>query len=35
MNEDVDFWKWITVNTLGVVTKSSVYHWSMDGKEVS
>jgi len=31
MNEDVVFWKWITVNTLGLVTESSVYHWSMEG----
>ena len=32
MNEDVVFWKWITVNTLGLVTESSVYHWSMEGQ---
>lgn len=32
MNEDVVFWKWITVNTLGLVTESCIYHWSMEGK---
>jgi clathrin heavy chain len=31
MNEDVVFWKWITVNTLGLVTETAVYHWSMEG----
>jgi len=31
MNEDVVFWKWITVNTLGLVTDACVYHWSMEG----
>lgn len=31
MNEDVVFWKWINVNTLGLVTEASVYHWSMEG----
>ena len=31
-NEDVVFWKWINVNTLGLVTESSVYHWSMEGQ---
>jgi len=25
------FWKWITPKTLGVVTQSSVYHWSIEG----
>lgn len=31
MNEDVVFWKWITVNTIGMVTETAVYHWSMEG----
>ena len=31
MSEDVIFWKWITLNTLGLVTETSVYHWSMEG----
>ena len=31
MVEDVTFWKWINVNTLALVTDSTVYHWSMEG----
>lgn len=31
-NEDVVFWKWINVNTLGLVTETSVFHWSMEGE---
>ncbi|KAJ3163550.1 hypothetical protein HDU86_000131 [Geranomyces michiganensis] len=31
MTEDVVFWKWISVSTLGLVTETSVYHWSMEG----
>lgn len=31
MTEDVVFWKWISPNTLALVTKLSVYHWSMEG----
>lgn len=31
MHEDVVFWKWITVNSLGIVTETAVYHWSVDG----
>ncbi|OWR54911.1 clathrin heavy chain [Danaus plexippus plexippus] len=31
MTEDVVFWKWISPNTLALVTKISVYHWSMEG----
>ncbi|XP_050353287.1 clathrin heavy chain isoform X2 [Nymphalis io] len=31
MTEDVVFWKWISPNTLALVTKMSVYHWSMEG----
>ncbi|KAL1920539.1 uncharacterized protein VTP21DRAFT_916 [Calcarisporiella thermophila] len=30
MQEDVQFWKWISVQCLGIVTDSSVYHWSID-----
>ena len=29
MNEDVVFWKWISNDTLGLVTDSSVYHWNI------
>lgn len=32
MTEDVLFWKWISINTLALVTENSVYHWSMEGK---
>lgn len=32
MSEDVLFWKWISINTLALVTENSVYHWSMEGK---
>ncbi|XP_077291324.1 clathrin heavy chain [Arctopsyche grandis] len=31
MVEDVVFWKWISINTLALVTETSVYHWSMEG----
>uniref|UniRef100_H2ZKQ8 Clathrin heavy chain n=1 Tax=Ciona savignyi TaxID=51511 RepID=H2ZKQ8_CIOSA len=31
MNEDVVFWKWISTNMIGLVTETSVYHWSMEG----
>lgn len=31
MTEEVVFWKWISLNTLALVTESSVYHWSMEG----
>lgn len=25
------FWKWISVNTVALVTDTAVYHWSMEG----
>ncbi|CAA6654735.1 unnamed protein product [Spirodela intermedia] len=31
MPEQVVFWKWITPKMLGLVTQTSVYHWSLDG----
>ncbi|KNC53501.1 clathrin heavy chain 1 [Thecamonas trahens ATCC 50062] len=31
MTEDVQFWKWVDVKNLAIVTSSSVYHWSMEG----
>ncbi|XP_022887146.1 clathrin heavy chain 1-like [Olea europaea var. sylvestris] len=31
MPEQVVFWKWITPKMLGLVTQSSVYHWSIEG----
>jgi clathrin heavy chain len=27
MNEDVVFWKWISLTTVGLVTDKCVYHW--------
>ncbi|CAG8715912.1 5112_t:CDS:2, partial [Acaulospora morrowiae] len=32
MNEDVLFWKWINIKTLGLVTGTAVYHWSVEGE---
>lgn len=31
MTDEVQFWKWINVNTVALVTETSVYHWSMEG----
>ncbi|XP_062203111.1 clathrin heavy chain 2-like isoform X1 [Phragmites australis] len=31
MPEQVVFWKWITPKLLGLVTQTSVYHWSIEG----
>eukprot|EP01083_Nonionella_stella_P040976 111112_1 len=27
----VDYWKWLNPNTIAIVTKKTVFHWSMDG----
>jgi len=32
-NEPILFWKWINAKTIVLVTKSSVYHWSMEGRD--
>lgn len=32
--DDVVFWKWINLNTLSLVTETSVYHWSMEGMHI-
>jgi len=32
MAEEVIFWKWISVNTVALVTETAVYHWSMEGE---
>lgn len=29
--EDVVFWKWINEQTVGLVTETSVFHWSLEG----
>lgn len=34
MTEDVTFWKWISLNSVALVTETSVYHWSMEGDSV-
>ena len=31
MNDTVVFWRWISPNMIGLVTGSSVYHWSIEG----
>ena len=31
MTEDCTFWKWVNVNTIGIVTDKFVYHWTMEG----
>nr|XP_045743069.1 clathrin heavy chain 2-like [Mirounga angustirostris] len=31
MAEEVVFWKWVSVNTVALVTETTVYHWSMEG----
>merc|ERR1719193_2500622 len=31
LTEEVHFWKWINVNTIGMVTENAVFHWSMEG----
>ncbi|KAI8917358.1 hypothetical protein BC831DRAFT_485343 [Entophlyctis helioformis] len=32
MNEDVVYWKWITPFMLGLVTETTVFHWSIEGE---
>jgi clathrin heavy chain len=32
MTEECVFWKWISVNTIGIVTENAVYHWGMEGE---
>lgn len=32
MPDDVVFWRWITVNTVALVTETAVFHWPMEGK---
>ncbi|KAL4108292.1 hypothetical protein PRIC1_000010 [Phytophthora ramorum] len=31
MNEAVVFWRWISVNTIALVTATAVFHWSIEG----
>uniref|UniRef100_A0A915NYG7 WH2 domain-containing protein n=1 Tax=Meloidogyne floridensis TaxID=298350 RepID=A0A915NYG7_9BILA len=30
VKKEVDFWTWIDSNTIGFVTKTSVYHWTLN-----
>jgi clathrin heavy chain len=32
MHEDVVFWHWIDIKTIGMVTGTAVYHWSVEGE---
>ncbi|XP_041347911.1 clathrin heavy chain 1 isoform X2 [Gigantopelta aegis] len=32
--DEVIFWKWISVNTIGLVTETAVYHWGMEGESM-
>ncbi|CEF64357.1 Clathrin heavy chain [Strongyloides ratti] len=29
--DEVIYWKWISPNTIGMVTETTVYHWSLEG----
>ena len=31
MTEDFNFRKWVSVNTIGIVTETYIYHWMMEG----
>jgi hypothetical protein len=33
MNEEVVFWKWLSKETLGVVTETAVFHWDLNGAD--
>nr|KJB35220.1 hypothetical protein B456_006G105100 [Gossypium raimondii] len=35
MPEQVVFWKWISPKMLGLVTQTSVYHWSIEAEVVA
>jgi len=32
ISENVVFWKWISSKTVGLVTETAVYHWSLDNQ---
>lgn len=29
-NEDISFWNWLDSRTIGIITATAVYHWSLD-----
>ncbi|KAI9281895.1 hypothetical protein BY458DRAFT_498367 [Sporodiniella umbellata] len=31
MGEDIIFWKWLDIKTIGIVTEQNVYRWSIEG----
>lgn len=31
MTGKVSFWRWLSPNLIGIVTESSIYHWSIEG----
>ncbi|KAN0035940.1 hypothetical protein ACTA71_005234 [Dictyostelium dimigraforme] len=31
MQEPLEFWKWVSPNTLALITSTSVYHWTKEG----
>ncbi|XP_066499700.1 clathrin heavy chain 1 isoform X2 [Hoplias malabaricus] len=31
MTDEVMYWKWISINTIALVTDTAVFHWSMEG----
>lgn len=30
MNEEIVFWKWVSPDTLGIVTETAVWHWQLN-----
>lgn len=32
MGEDIIFWKWLDIRTIGIVTEHNVYRWSIEGE---
>jgi clathrin heavy chain len=32
MVDEVLYWKWISVNTVGLITETAVFHWSIEGE---
>jgi clathrin heavy chain len=30
----VQYWRWVTPNTIALVTAESVYHWSIEGNRL-
>jgi clathrin heavy chain len=30
----VQYWRWITPNTIALVTSDAVFHWSIEGADI-